>query len=560
MNEEDRRISFSEADASPERWPSRSHIVTEHNAAIQAEAGRIESEEAIEEVEELPPSKRRPSHSARHASTESYRTSGSSVSSVQREEIGGAARQRPTRLDSRLTITQTNTKLEDQFMQYLDRHPTAIQRISEHRLQHMNTVGSSKIRTRESSQLPEFGGGKPFPPPLPDREEYVVEFVGQDDPRHAQNWPMKKKIIITVILIFDALAATLASSIFSPTSTAVGKQFHVGREVTILGTSLFVLGYALGPLLFAPMSELYGRRVPIIIAAFGFGIFNIAVAVAKDYQTLMLCRFFAGVFGSCPLTVVAAVFADMYSNEVRGVAVACFSATIFIGPFVGPMLGGFITKSYLGWRWTAYIPAFMGFASCILAFFFQEESYGPVILVSKAAELRRRTRNWGIHSKQEEIEVDLKELLSKNISRPLRILFTETIVLLITIYMSFIYGLLYLSLTAFQVIFGGVYGFSPGVSGLPYIGMIIGALLGFVTIVSMNPAYVRKLKANDGIPVPEWRLPLPMVGGVVFSIGLFWLGWGGYKASTPWIVPTLGAVCMGFGKPPSSLPQTSNPC
>ena len=100
-----------------------------------------------------------------------------------------------------------------------------------------------------------------------------------------------------------------------------------------------------------------------------------------------------------------------------------------------------------------------------LVFFFQDETYGPVILVEKASELRRKTRNWGIHAKQEEVEVDLKELLVKNITRPLRILFTETIVLLVTIYMSFIYGLLYLSLTAYGLIFQGVYGMSLGVAG-----------------------------------------------------------------------------------------------
>ena len=82
----------------------------------------------------------------------------------------------------------------------------------------------------------------------------------------------------------------------------------------------------------------------------------------------------------------------------------------------------------------------MGFASMVLIFFFQEESYGPVILVEKAKYLRRLTRNWGIHAKQEEVEVDFKELVTKNVSRPLRILFTEPIVLLVTIYMSFIYG------------------------------------------------------------------------------------------------------------------------
>ena len=76
-----------------------------------------------------------------------------------------------------------------------------------------------------------------------------------------------------------------------------------------------MLGYALGPTIFAPISELYGRRVPIIIGAFGFSIFNTALAVAKDYQTLVLSRFFAGIFGSCPLTLCGAVFVSKASDD-----------------------------------------------------------------------------------------------------------------------------------------------------------------------------------------------------------------------------------------------------
>jgi DHA1 family multidrug resistance protein-like MFS transporter len=190
--------------------------------------------------------------------------------------------------------------------------------------------------------------------------------------------------------------------------------------------------------MWAPFSELYGRRPPLVIAAFGFSIFTISVAVAKDIQTIMICRFFSGVFGSSPLSIVAAVFADMFNNQLRGLAVAVFGATVFMGPFMAPFISGFITSSYLGWRWTMYISSFMGFFTFTMLLFFLEETYPPVVLINKASELRRRTKNWGIHAKQEEIEVDFKELIVRNVSRPMRILFTEPIVLLITIYMSFI--------------------------------------------------------------------------------------------------------------------------
>ena len=270
--------------------------------------------------------------------------------------------------------------------------------------------------------------------------------------------------------------------------------------------------------------------------------------MAKDVQQVMICRFFDGLFGSCPLAVVAAAFADMFNNKTRGLAIAVFSATVFMGPLLAPFIGGFISISYLGWRWTEYISAIMGFSAFGLIVIFLPETYPPIILVNKAAELRRKTKNWGIHAKQEEIEVDFKELITKNVSRPMRILFTEPIVLLITLYMSFIYGLLYLFLTAYALVFQGKYGMNGGVGGLPYFGMVAGEVIAFAVVVFQNPGYARKLEANNNIPVPEWRLPIAIVGGVVFSGGLFWFGWTGFEGDKiPWIVPTLSGLFTGFG-------------
>lgn len=221
-----------------------------------------------------------------------------------------------------------------------ERHPVALTRIETHRSQHAGTVGASQVPSRLSrtltgrrteKPLPSLGAGKPFPPLLPDREEYVVEFDGHDDPLHAQNWTTRKKLAMGVMLAFDALSASMGSSIFSSATGPVAAEFGVGREVGTLGTSLFVFGYAFGPLAWAPISELYGRRPPLVIAALGFSIFTIAVAVGKDIQTILICRFFAGLCGSSPLAIVAAVFADMFSNQVRGLAVAVFSATVFMG-------------------------------------------------------------------------------------------------------------------------------------------------------------------------------------------------------------------------------------
>jgi DHA1 family multidrug resistance protein-like MFS transporter len=151
--------------------------------------------------------------------------------------------------------------------------------------------------------MPDFGAGKSYPPPLPDREEYVVEFSGPDDPLHAMNWPLRKKLATAAMLGFTTLTAAFGSSIFSAATGAIQQHFGVGSVVATLGTSFYVLGFATGPILWAPLSELKGRRFPLVIASFGFSVFNLAVATGKDLQTVLICRFFSGFFGACPLTV-----------------------------------------------------------------------------------------------------------------------------------------------------------------------------------------------------------------------------------------------------------------
>ena len=356
------------------------------------------------------------------------------------------------------------------------------------------------------------------------------------------------RITLAVILGYTTLTAAFASSIFSAATGAVALQFGVSTEVGLLGLSLYVLGFATGPILWAPLSELRGRKLPLIMSMFGFSIFSIGSAVGKDLQTVLICRFFAGVFASCPLAVVAAVFSDMFNNRTRGLAVTVFSMTVFTGPLLAPFIGGFtVINPNLGWRWTEYFVAIMGFLALGLNLLFLEETYPPIVLVEKASELRRRTLNWGIHAKQEEIEVDLRELVTKNFSRPLRLLVTEPIVLLLSIYMAFIYGLLYLFLTAYPIVFQQIHGMNEGVGGLPYFGMITGMLLAGAYIVSTQGSYNKKLAANNGVTVPEWRLPPAIIGGISFTIGLFWFAWTGYRRDIHWIAPTLSGLMTGFG-------------
>ncbi|OJJ32626.1 hypothetical protein ASPWEDRAFT_116391 [Aspergillus wentii DTO 134E9] len=424
--------------------------------------------------------------------------------------------------------------------------PLELSRINTYRLQQKTTVGSTKGPVPQQQWLP-MGAGKHYPPLLPDPETYVVEFDGPDDPLHPYNWSLCTRIFLVCILCYGTFVGSFASAVFSAAISPVSAEFNVSSEVASLGVTLYVLGFAAGPTVWAPGSELIGRRWPLSIGLLGCGIFNIACAAGKDIQTIMICRFFAGFFSASPVSVVPAVFADLFNNAQRGVVMSVFCMAVFIGPFAAPFVGGFIVMSDLGWRWTMYISAIMVFLAFILIFAFLKESYAPVILVEKAAVLRRQTRNWGIHAKQDEVEVDIIELVRNNFTRPIKMLISEPILLLVSLYISFIYGLMYALLGAYPVVFQGVYGMNIGVGGLTFIGLIIGELVGGVLILFLQDSYKRKLAANNDTPIPEWRLPPAILGGIAFTVGMFWFGWTGYKSSIHWMVPTSAGVLIGFG-------------
>lgn len=333
----------------------------------------------------------------------------------------------------------------------------------------------------------------------------------------------------------------------SAATRQIAEHFHISIEVASLSSALYLVGYAVGPVFWAPLSELRGRKLPLLIGNFGFSVFAVAAAVSKDVQTLMISRFFMGVFGSSPIVIVAALYSDIYDAKQRGPALTVFAVAVFVGPTVGPIVGSFTVTSYLGWRWDSYWSAIMGFTTFALILLFVKETYPPTVLVSKAALLRRGTKNWAIHAKQEEIEIDLHEMIEKNLSRPLRMIFTEPILILLGIYMTFVYGLIYITLSAFPLVFQGVHGMAPGVGSLPFLGLAIGMVGSGVSSLLYNKTWVAKYLANGQKAVPEWRLPLATVGGVIFTIGLFWFGWTGAYQSVHWIVPTLAGVFIGFG-------------
>jgi MFS family permease len=135
---------------------------------------------------------------------------------------------------------------------------------------------------------------------------------------------------------------------------------------------------------------------PYFIAA----IFSFGTATAKDIQTVLITRFFTGLFGSAPVTNTGGVMADIWPPEQRGIAIVGYAITIVGGPTLAPIIGGALaSSSQLRWRWTEYLTGIIMMVQLVLDVFFLDESYPPLLLAYKARRLRFEGKNFALHAK-----------------------------------------------------------------------------------------------------------------------------------------------------------------
>ena len=180
--------------------------------------------------------------------------------------------------------------------------------------------------------------------------------------------------------------------------------------------------------------------------------------------------------------------------------------------------------------------------------FLASETFAPYLLKQKAVQLRVRTGEWALHAAAENHYQSIPALLISLFKRPFLVLAQEPVLMLISLYTAFTYALLYTSLVAYDVIFSGGYHFNQGVAGLPFFGLIVG--LAFAALANLNQqrSYAKWTRQNNGMPVPEWRMPIATTGSVAFPVGLFWCAWtAAYPDSVHWSVPTASGLLTGYG-------------
>lgn len=294
------------------------------------------------------------------------------------------------------------------------------------------------------------------------------------------------------------------------------------------------------------MSELWGRQY-LFFATFGvFTVFNAACTGSKNIQSMIIFRFFAGCFGSSPLTNAGGVIADMFPAKDRGLAMSLFAAAPSLGPVFGPIIGGFLGMNE-GWKWLMGFLAIFSGAMWMLGSLLVPETYGPVLLRRRAAKLSKMTGK--VYRSKLDVDkgkVSLKEAFTTSISRPWILLFTEPIVLLLSVYMAIIYGTLYLLFGAFPIVFEIQRGWNQGVSGLAFLGIMIGEMLAILYSIYDNKRYIKVQKAHKGFAPPEARLPILIIASVLLPVGLFWFAWTNSK-SVHFMASIAAGVPFGAG-------------
>ncbi|KAF2664696.1 MFS general substrate transporter [Microthyrium microscopicum] len=379
---------------------------------------------------------------------------------------------------------------------------------------------------------------------MPSKHEKLVDFDGNGDPLRPINWPMRKKVVTTVLYGMTTAIATWLSSIYTSASQSISTEFHISPEVSTLGVTLFLFGFGLGPLLWAPMSEAYGRKIAVLPPLFVSACFVFGTAAAKDIQTILITRFFAGFFSAAPVTNTGGVLRDIWSNEQRGVAVLGYSASVNMAPLLSPIVGAALVQSSLGWRWTHYLTGILMLALLGLDLIFLDETYDKVILVRKAEKLRKETGDWALHARHEE-DLNMADLVHKFLARPFQLLLTP-ICFLMVLYASFVYGIVFLNFSAFDIEYAQIRGWSPVNASLPLLSILVGCAIGGVVCYYNQGFYTRHLHANNDRAVPEARLPPMMIGSVSLAAGLFIFAWTSSPNIT-WVASCVGGALMGLG-------------
>ncbi|KAF9889808.1 hypothetical protein FE257_006898 [Aspergillus nanangensis] len=362
----------------------------------------------------------------------------------------------------------------------------------------------------------------------------------QERQRNPRDWPLRRKILSTLVICSIGFTTTLGASIYTPGHEQVKREFGVSTTVSLLPLSAYSLGLAFGPMISSPLSETFGRKFVYLLTLPLFDVFMLGTGLSRNIASLIITRFFAGAFAAPGVSVATATIADFTHPAERTIPLSIYYSIPFIGSAIGPLIGGFATEAR-GWRWTAWVVLIFAAAFHPPALYLKE-SYGPR---GSRADGGDEAKDM---SKSRIMLQTMRQFFTSTVVRPLHMLTTEPLVGFICLYTGFQFALLYTFVVASPWTFKTVYGFSTSAQGLSFLGLVAGCSVAPFVLVGAD-FYVRQRRARHTDssesgeaappPSPEHRLFTALYGSLVLPVGLFWFGWSA-RPSVHWIVPIIG--------------------
>ncbi|CEI61462.1 hypothetical protein FVEN_g9446 [Fusarium venenatum] len=366
------------------------------------------------------------------------------------------------------------------------------------------------------------------------------------------SWSHRKKVTILSGAFMASTLASYSSGAYAMASEPLRNKWNLGDTQFNAGITLFVTGFAIAPMVLAPVSEVHGRYWVFVGSGIVFFLGSLGCAVTESFAGMMVARLITGNGAAVFATLTGGVVSDLYRKEDRNTPMALYSLSIMIGTGLGPLVSGAIVDR-LGWRWIFYLQLItIGTATTIIFFLFQE-TRSNVLLRRKCISLNSvqyKTRNGTMvsfcPSVEENLHIDIG-MVWRSLAFPLRLLVTESILFWFSLWVSFAWAILYMQFSSIGLVFRGVYGFDSTQVGAVYAAIVVGSILSITMAVIQEPLTRWILPHKTLSATPEQRLLSPCIQSILLPIGLFWFFMSA-RTDVSWISPTLaiGSCTMGI--------------
>ncbi|EAW10611.1 putative MFS multidrug transporter [Aspergillus clavatus NRRL 1] len=371
--------------------------------------------------------------------------------------------------------------------------------------------------------------------------------------RHPRNWSIFRKAYDISLVVFlelftaniDGLFRTAVSTAGSTAAGAAAVEFGLGKTLSIFYfVSVYLIGQAIGGILFPPYSEAFGRKKLYVVSTALYSISCLVVAAVPSLIGVVLGRFVSGLLSAIPTTVVIGSIEDMFNSRDRIWMVCIWAIVSNLGLVVGPIMSIYVLAD-LEWRWLFYIATIV---TGVLTFLLLSirESRPSLILAREVAKLRQATNIDSLEAVNPDHAPDLRSFARVALARPLFLLITEPIVFIVSLISAIAIALVYLFTEALPPIYES-FGFRDPQSSLPFVAIGVGLSLGLLTRC-LDLYIIDQHRQQGRVLLPEHKLLGLWLGAPILAGALWVFAWTIPPAvrDLHWIVSAIALGLVGY--------------